>query len=88
MCAQQRFKICKKIRVKLDKENWHEHVPKSVERGAEGQVTMLWNQQGQTDIRSNTTGIIIRENERGSCMLMDVGISGDRNVIKSEGERV
>jgi len=26
--------------------------------------------------------IIIRYNEKGTCMLIDVAISGDRNVIK------
>jgi len=26
--------------------------------------------------------IIIRDNEKGPCMLIDVAISGDRNVIK------
>jgi len=26
--------------------------------------------------------IIIRDNEKGTCMLIDVAISGDRNVIK------
>jgi len=25
--------------------------------------------------------IIIRDNEKGTCMLIDVAISGDRNVI-------
>jgi hypothetical protein len=27
--------------------------------------------------------IIIRDNENGTCMLIDVAISGDRNVIKN-----
>jgi len=27
--------------------------------------------------------IIIRDNEKGKCMLIDVTISGDRNVIKN-----
>jgi hypothetical protein len=89
MCSQQHFNICKKIGVKLEREHWHKLVPKSVETSFEGQVTVLWNQQGQTDkiIPNNTTDIIIRENEKGRCMLMDVGISGDRYVIKSEAER-
>ena len=32
--------------------------------------------------------IIIRDNEKGTCMLIDVAISGDRNVIKKEAEKV
>ena len=32
--------------------------------------------------------IIIRHNEKGTCMLIDVAISGDRNVIKQEVEKI
>ena len=51
---------------------------------------MLWNQQVQTDrtIPNNKPDIIIRDNEAGTCMLIDVVISGDRNVIKKEAEKI
>ena len=51
---------------------------------------MLWNQQVQTDrtIRNNKPNIIIRDNGKGTCMLIDVAILGDRNVIKKEGEKI
>jgi len=32
--------------------------------------------------------IVIRDNEKGTCMLIDVEISGDRNVIKLEAKKV
>ena len=32
--------------------------------------------------------IIIRDNEKGTCMLIDFAISGDRNVIKKEAEKI
>jgi hypothetical protein len=32
--------------------------------------------------------IIIRDNEKGTCMLIDVATSGDRNVIKKEAENI
>jgi len=69
---------------KLDKKHWYEHVPKSVETGQGGNVTILWNQQVQTDrtISNNKPNIIIRDNEKRTCMLIDIVISGDRNVIK------
>jgi len=53
-------------------------------------VTILWNQQVQTDrtIPNNKPNIIIRDNEKRTCMLIDVAISGDRNVIKKETEKV
>ena len=64
--------------------NWYEHVPKLVETGQGGNVTILWNQQVQSDrtIPNNKPDIIIRDNEKRTCMLLDVAISGDRNVIK------
>jgi hypothetical protein len=53
-------------------------------------VTILWNQQVQTDrtIPNNKPDIIIRDNEKGTCMLIDVAIPGDRNVIKKEAEKI
>jgi hypothetical protein len=52
-------------------------------------VTILWNQQVQTDrtIPNNKPDITIRDNEKGTCMLIDVAIPGDRNVIKKEAEK-
>ena len=63
----------------LDKKHWYEHVTKSVETSQGGKVTALWNQQVQTD--RTIPNIIIHDNEKGTCMLIDVAISGDRNVI-------
>jgi len=71
VCAQLHFNICKERGVKLDKKQWYEHVPKSVETSQEGKVTILWNQQIQTDrtIPNNKPDIIIRDNEKETCML-------------------
>jgi len=84
LCAQLHFNICKETGVQLDKKHWYEHVPKSVETGQGGNVNILWNQQVQTDrtIPNNKPDIVIRDNEKRTCMLIDVAISGDRNVIK------
>ena len=70
--------------------NWYEHVPKSVETSKGGMVTTLWNQQVQTNrtILNNKIDIIILDNEVGTCMLIDAAISGDRNVIKIEAEKI
>ena len=90
MRAQLHFNICKETGVQLDKKkHWYEHVPKSVETSQGGKVTILWNQQVQTDrtIPNNKPDIIISDNEKRTCMLIDVAISGDRNVIKKEAER-
>ena len=81
--AQLHFNICKETGVRMDKKHWYEHVPESAETNQGGKVTILWNQQVQTDktIPSYKPDIIIRDNEKGTCMLIDVAISGDRNVI-------
>ena len=65
-------------------------MPKSVETSQGGKVTVLWNQQVQTDrtVPNNKPDIINRDNEKGTCMLIDVAISGDRNVIKKEAEKI
>jgi len=65
-------------------------VPNSVETSQGSKVTKLWNQQVQTDrtIPNNKPDIIIRDNEKGTCMLIDGAISGDRNVIKKEAEKI
>jgi hypothetical protein len=70
----------------LDKNHWYEHVPKSVETGQGDNVTVLWNQQVQTErnIPNNKPDIIIRDNVKRTYMLIDVAISGDRNVIKKK----
>jgi hypothetical protein len=39
-------------------------------------------------IPNDKPDIIIRDNEKGTCMLIDVAISGDRNVIKKEAEKI
>ena len=53
-------------------------------------VIIILNQQVQTDrtIPNNKPDIIIRDNDRGTCMLIDVAISGDKNVIKKEAEKI
>jgi hypothetical protein len=55
-----------------------------------GKVTILWNQQVQTyrNIPNNKPGIIIRDNEERTCMLIDVAIPGDRDVIRKEAEEI
>ena len=84
------FNRCKETGVQLDKKHCYEQVPKSVQTCQGGKATILWNQQVQTDRTNpnNKPDIIIRDNEKGTCMLIDVAISGDGNVIKKEAEKI
>jgi hypothetical protein len=88
--AQIHFNICKEIGVQLHKKHWYKHVPNSVVTNQAGKVSILWNQQVQTDrtILNNKPDIIIRDNERRTCTLIDVAIPGDRNVIKKEAKNI
>ena len=81
--AQIHYNECKETGIQLDKKHWYEHVPKSVVTTQGGKVTILWNQQVQTDrtIPNNKPNIIIRDNKKRPCMLIDVAIPGDINVI-------
>jgi hypothetical protein len=84
-CAELRFKIYKEIRIKLDIKHCYDHVTKSVETSH-----ALWNQQVRTDgtIADNKLDIIIRDNEKATCMLIDVVMPGERNVIKKGAEKI
>ena len=62
-------------------------VIKCVETSQGGKVTILWKQSDRT-IPNNKPDVIIRDNEKGTCVLIDVAISGDRNVIKKEAEKI
>jgi len=48
-----------------------------VETSYKYEASILWNQDVQTDrtIASNKPDTIIRENEKGACMLVDFAIS-------------
>jgi hypothetical protein len=50
----------------------------------------LWNQEAQTDrtINNNKLDIIICDNEKGTYMLIDVEILGDKNVINKIAEKI
>ena len=50
----------------------------------------IYNNKVQTDrtIPNNKSDIIIRDNGKGTCMLIDVAITGDRTVIKKEAEKI
>ena len=67
VCAQIYFNICKETWVQIGQNHWYEHVKKSVETSQRGKVTILWNEQVQTDrtIPNNKPDILIRDNEKG-----------------------
>ena len=71
MCAQLHLNICKEAGVQLDKKQWYEHVPKSVETSQEGKVTIWWNPEVQTDrtVPNNKPDITNRDNGKGNMCV-------------------
>jgi hypothetical protein len=71
-------------------KRWYQYVPNLVVTNQGGKVTILWNQQVQTDrtIPNNKPHIITWDNEKRTCILIDVAIPGDRNVIKKEAKKI
>jgi hypothetical protein len=50
----------------------------------------LWKEQVKlTDktVAKNKLDIIMRDNGKGTCMLTDIALAGDRNVIEKEAEK-
>jgi hypothetical protein len=40
------------------------------------------------NIPNNKRDIIVRDNEERTCMLTEVAIPGDRNVVRKEAEKI
>jgi len=76
--------------VQSDNEQRYDHVPKLVDTGQEGTVTVVLDQQVQTDttIRDNKPNILIRDYENGTRLLIVTDMSGDRNVVNTETEKI
>jgi hypothetical protein len=55
----------------------------------EGDVKVLWNQAVHTDreVTANGPDIIIKNKKEKTCILMDVPIHADRNVVQKEAEK-
>jgi hypothetical protein len=77
VCAQLHFNIYKEIGVKLHNKAWFDLVPKSVETSHDGKVIILLSQHVRNDrtVPYNKLGIKIRDNKKGTGMLIDVAIS-------------
>ena len=70
-------------------EQRFENVTKSVETSPEVKLNTLWNQVlADRTLPNNKPDVIISDNELWTSLLIDIGISGARNVIKREAENV
>jgi hypothetical protein len=69
---------------------WPRTKIKQVETSHGHKVTMLWNQLVQPNriIPNSQLDIIPHDDEEGTCMLIDVAISGYRIVIKKDTKKI
>jgi hypothetical protein len=85
VCTHLHYSIRKKLGTETA-ENWYSHIPKPVTEHED--VTVLRNQGIQTDIEvlANRPDIIIKNKDK-TCLLIDVAIPSDKNVIQKEAEK-
>jgi hypothetical protein len=78
--------MCKTLDIETT-ENLYSHIPKPVCQHED--VTLLWNQGVQTnrEVLANRPDIIIKNKKDKICLLIDVAIPSDRDVVKKESER-
>jgi hypothetical protein len=86
VCTHLHYSICKTSATEKT-ENWYSHIPKPVCQHED--ITVLWNQGIQTDREAvaNRLDIIIKNMKDNICLLTDVAIPLNRNVIEKESEK-
>jgi acyl transferase domain-containing protein len=79
------YSICKTLDIETT-ENWYAHISKPVCQHED--ITVLWNQGVQTDreVLAKRLDIIIKNKKDKICLLIDVVIPSDRNVIQKESK--
>jgi hypothetical protein len=80
------YSLCNKLGT-VTTENWYSHILKAVTEH-EG-ITVLWNQGEQMDreVLANRHDIIVKNKMARICLLVDVALKTDRNIIQKEAEK-
>jgi hypothetical protein len=86
VCTHLHYSICKTLGIETT-ENWYFHIPKPVRQHED--ITVLWNQGIQTDreVLANRPDIVIKNMKDKICLLINVAIPSDRNLIQKESEK-
>jgi hypothetical protein len=87
VCTHVHYSICKTSGIETT-ENRYSHIPKPVCQHED--ITVLWNQGIQTDreVLANRTDVIIKNMKDKICLLIDVAILSDRNVIQESEKKL
>jgi len=69
------------------KDKWYRHTSQPVYEQED--VRVFWNQAGHTDreLTANRPHTIMRNKKEKTCILIDVAIPTERNVVKKEAEK-
>jgi hypothetical protein len=86
VCTHLHYPICKTLAIETT-ENRYSHMSKPVCQHAD--ITVLWNQgvQSYREVLANRPNLIIKNKKDKICLLIDVAIPSDRNVIQKESEK-
>jgi hypothetical protein len=86
VCTHLHYSVRKTLGIETT-ENWYSHIPKPVCQHED--ITVLWNQGIQTDreVLANRPDTIIKNKKDKICLLIDVAIPSDRNIIQKESEK-
>ena len=69
-------------------EQWYNHVPKTSTEVSNHSI--MWDMQILTDARlsHNRPDIVVHNREKKTCLMIDVAVPQDRNVIKTTAEKI
>ena len=78
-----------RTRVTVDSAHWYVHVA-ICGKGHDGKVTILRNELLETGrtVHNRKPDVIIRDNNKGSCVLIMWQFEDDRNVTKNEAQKI
>jgi hypothetical protein len=87
VCTHLHYSIFKTLGIETT-ENWYSHIPNPVCQHED--VTVLWNQgvQNNREVMENRPEIIIKNKKDKICLVIDVAIPSDRNVIKESEKKL
>jgi hypothetical protein len=87
VCAHLHYSICRALGIETT-DKWYTNTPTPVCEHED--VTVLWNQRVHTDreVTANRPDIIMENKKEKTCILIDVAIPADRNVMQKEGEKL
>ncbi|KAI5721426.1 hypothetical protein M8J77_020648 [Diaphorina citri] len=87
ICAYVHWCLCKKYKIPDTSTRWYEHEPKPVVTNEE--ITIIYDQQIHTDrtVPANKPDIVVKNVKDKKCVLIDVSVPCDANLISKEAEK-